>query len=69
IFYYLNITIPQKGYLEKQPFAKLVDTAIEKDRNRFCNFFQSSNTGGISFQLLESEALKKIYCENCTKSQ
>ena len=39
--------------------------AISINTSRFCAFFNSIDTGGISMQLLLDSFWKKVYCENC----
>jgi len=67
LFFYLNITIPFKKYYEKAYYAPLIERAKIADKKRFCDFFKSSNIGGISFQLLQHQPLKDFYCKICTQ--
>lgn len=65
LFHYLNVTIAYKKYYQQSYYQGLVDRAKKIDATSFCNFFRSSNAGGISFQLLQYEELKDIYCNSC----
>ena len=65
LFYYLNVTITHKKYYKNDYYQALINRAKKIDMPRFCNFFRSSNAGGISFQLLQEERLKNIYCNTC----
>ena len=65
LFYYLNVTIAYDKYYKEDYYQELVERARKIDRVGFCNFFQSSNAGGISFQLLQYKKLKDIYCKIC----
>ena len=39
--------------------------AINMNKNRFCKLFNSIDTGGVTFQLLQDEYLNETYWENC----
>lgn len=66
IFYFINLSFFDSGSAyESEDFSNAVLNAINLNRARFCLFFQSSNIGGASFQLLESEVLRKFNCDNC----
>jgi len=65
IFYYLNLLFFQPGMYESEEFEKAVLNAINHNRQRYCNFFNSIDKGGASMQLLEYDALRKTYCDNC----
>ena len=49
-------------------FRNAMLNAINLNRDRFCEFFQPAEKGGAGMQLLESEDLKKMYCENCFRN-
>jgi hypothetical protein len=65
IFYYLSLTIYDRKYTAGTSYRKTMLNAINMNRRRFCDLFLPSHAGGISFQLLEDNFLKKTYCENC----
>ncbi|MFN6945695.1 MAG: hypothetical protein ACK4ND_12180 [Cytophagaceae bacterium] len=66
IFYYVNLTIANyKSSKHNQIYHSVLMNAVQKNEERFCTLFNSITKGGISFQLLEDDHLKKVYCENC----
>ncbi len=65
LFYYINLTIAQPKTTSSKPYRSIMLNAINLNRTRFCAIFNPFGKGGISFQLLDSEYLKKTYCENC----
>jgi hypothetical protein len=65
LFYYINIMLMNPGNYETETFTNSVRNAIALNRKRFCRFFNPMNKGGASFQLLQDETLKEIYCEEC----
>jgi hypothetical protein len=67
IFYYLKMNIINWDMSKKAQFRTLMLNAIDKDRAGFCQIFYPKSLGGVTFQLLEEEFLKKTYCENCNK--
>jgi hypothetical protein len=66
IFYYLNLTIGDPKITNKENYKVVMLNAINANPARFCKMFDSVKNGGVSFQLLEYDLLKKIYCENCS---
>ncbi len=65
LFYYLELTL-HRNYFKTEPnYKKYVDHAISIDGDRYCQFFSSNTTGGISFQLLDNKELMKIHCAHC----
>ncbi|HSZ25391.1 MAG TPA: hypothetical protein VK766_06735, partial [Cytophagaceae bacterium] len=65
LFYYINLTIAQPKVTATKSYRAIMLNAINLNRERFCAIFKPFGKGGISFQLLDSEYLKKTYCENC----
>ncbi|MCU0429650.1 MAG: hypothetical protein MUF42_06725 [Cytophagaceae bacterium] len=67
IFFYINLTIVKPRVTSTNIYRTIMLNAINRNRSRFCKLFDPFGKGGISFQLLESEYLRKTYCENCLK--
>ncbi len=65
LFYYINLTIAQPKMTAAKSYRAIMLNAINLNQERFCNIFKPFGKGGISFQLLDNEYLKKTYCENC----
>jgi hypothetical protein len=65
LFYYLNLTITNKYAVQAQDYRTIMLNAINMNKDRFCKLFNSSLEGGVTFQLLENEYLRKTYCESC----
>jgi hypothetical protein len=65
IFYYLGLTIFDKRYSAGPSYRTTMLNAVNGDKLRFCQLFAPISEGGISFQLLDNEFLKKTWCENC----
>lgn len=65
IFYYLTLTLLKPKITATPDYRKIMLNAINMNRSRFCQMFEPSGKGGVSFQLLEDEFLRKGYCENC----
>lgn len=65
LFYYLNLTLINKRLTESSDYRTIMLNAINMNKERFCKIFNSINNGGVTFQLLENEYLRKTYCENC----
>ncbi len=66
LFYYINLTIVNKKLTASTDYRTIMLNAVTKNKERFCKLFAPSLQGGVTFQLLEDEFLKKNYCENCT---
>ena len=66
LFYYLNLTIIHDDRVANSDYRKIMLNAINRDKNRFCKMFDSPKLGGVTFQLLDNEFLKRTYCENCS---
>ncbi|MFL5728214.1 MAG: hypothetical protein ACJ75J_01900, partial [Cytophagaceae bacterium] len=68
LFYYLNLTITRSELNESKDYNAIMLNAINVNRQRYCNLFNTSGKdGGITFQLLENDYLKRTYCDNCAK--
>lgn len=65
LFYYLNLTLVMPNLTDDTDYRTIMLNAINMNKNRFCMLFNSNNDGGVTFQLLEDEYLRKTYCENC----
>ena len=67
LFYYLNLTLVKPELTASSNYRTIMLNAINMNRKRFCKIFNSINDGGVTFQLLEDEYLRKTYCENCNE--
>ncbi len=65
LFYYINLTIAQPKMTAAKSYRAIMLNAINQNQERFCNIFKPFGKGGISFQLLDNDYLKKTWCENC----
>ncbi len=65
VFYYLSLTIFETKHTREPAYRTTMLNAINGNRQRFCELFNTSGEGGISFQLLQDQYLKKTFCENC----
>lgn len=65
IFFYLNLTIIDPKNLKKAGYKSIISNASNKNKQRFCKMFDPYGKGGINFQLLKEDYLKKSYCEVC----
>ncbi|MCX2742604.1 hypothetical protein OO013_01940 [Mangrovivirga sp. M17] len=65
LFYYLRLYFVESGLTFNDNSKQLVRKAIARNKERFCQFFNSKSQGGASFQLRNSEFLNNIYCETC----
>lgn len=65
LFYYLNLTLIDDSIVENPEYRTIMLNAINMDKQRFCKLFDSSEKGGVTFQLLKNKYLRKTYCENC----
>jgi hypothetical protein len=65
LFYYLNLTLIDEKMTIRSDYRTIMLNAYNINPLRFCEIFESSIKGGVTFQLLENEYLKKTYCENC----
>jgi len=65
LFYYLNLTLINKVLTSEPNYRTILLNAYNMNPKRFCKLFNSVESGGVTFQLLEDEYLRKTYCENC----
>ncbi len=65
LFYFINLTILRERYVKSEDYRKIMMNAYNINPVRFCNMFNSIKNGGITFQLLEDDYLRRYYCENC----
>lgn len=63
LFYYLNLTLVNKTLTKKLDYRTIMLNAINMNKTRFCNLFNSVENGGVTFQLLEDDYLRKTFCE------
>ncbi len=67
LFYYLNLTIIDENLTKRPEYRTIMLNAINSNKTRFCDLFNAIGQGGVTFQLLENEYLRKTYCESCNK--
>ena len=67
LFYYINLSIIDSDLISQKEYRAMMLNAYSKNPERFCKLFNSIKNGGITFQLLESDFLRKTYCESCAK--
>ncbi|HOS84671.1 MAG TPA: hypothetical protein PK199_07125 [Bacteroidales bacterium] len=65
LFYYINLTIGDEKITKQQSYRTIMLNAYNLNKTRYCKIFNSIDNGGVSFQLLENDFLRKTYCENC----
>ena len=65
LFYYLNLTMVNEPITREADYRIIMLNAIEQNKKRYCKLFEPSNNGGVTFQLLDNEYLRKTYCESC----
>ncbi|MCI5057256.1 MAG: hypothetical protein MRY83_14170 [Flavobacteriales bacterium] len=65
LFYYIELTLHKDYLKKKKEYKGYINHALLLDQNRYCQFFQSKDNGGVSFQLLKNETLKSVYCDKC----
>lgn len=68
LFYYIGLTMYDKRNTSSQAYRTFLLNIVNSNRTRFCQLFTPVPQGGITFQLLEDEFLKKTWCENCNLS-
>ena len=66
LFYYLNLTLVDRDLTQTSEYRSIMLNAFNRNKIRYCKFFDASNDGGVTFQLLEDDYLRDTYCENCT---
>jgi len=67
LFYYLNLTLIDDQITRRNEYRTILLNAYNLNNSRFCELFNPFGKGGLSFQLLENEYLRRTYCENCNK--
>jgi len=67
LFYFINLSFYQPVRYKTDFFKAALLNAININPERYCNFFKPNHNGGTSFQLLEEELFKQLYCESCSK--
>lgn len=65
LFYYLNLTLVNTELTQNSDYRTIMLNAINMNKKRFCKLFNAVEDGGVTFQLLEDEYLRKTYCESC----
>ncbi len=65
LFYYLNLTIIDEKMTKRSDYRAILLNAYNINPARFCGIFEPFGEGGITFQLVENEYLRKTYCESC----
>ncbi|ALJ05825.1 hypothetical protein APS56_12105 [Pseudalgibacter alginicilyticus] len=65
LFYYLNLTLIDKELTKDSNYRTILLNAYNMNKERFCKLFNSTDKGGVTFQLLENPYLRNTYCENC----
>ncbi|MGB5943418.1 MAG: hypothetical protein WBG71_11100 [Leeuwenhoekiella sp.] len=65
LYYYLNLTIINQKLTSTEDYRTVLLNAYNRNKERYCHMFAAVAEGGITFQLLDDEYLRKSYCENC----
>ena len=65
LFYYLNLTLINEELTKDSDYRTALLNAYNMNETRFCELFNAVDNGGVSFQLLANQYLRKTYCENC----
>lgn len=65
LFYYLNLTLINTEMLEKEDYRTILLNANTINPKRFCKLFNPIEKGGVTFQMLENDFLREVYCEGC----
>ncbi len=65
LFYFINLTIVDDREVGKGYYGEILEKAHRMNPQRFCHLFDVYGSGGITFQLLENEKLKRSYCAKC----
>jgi len=69
LFYYINLVIVKDEVTKKNDFRNILLNAYNVNPTRFCKLFNSYESGGVTFQLLQNDYLKRSYCESCKKNK
>ncbi len=67
LFYYLNLTITKEELIHTDPYKAILLNAVNMNKKRFCKLYNSALNKGVTFQLLEDDNLRAMYCESCSK--
>jgi outer membrane protein OmpA-like peptidoglycan-associated protein len=65
LFYYLNLTLIDEKLTKRKDYRTIMLNAYNLNKSRYCELFNAFGQGGVTFQLLENEYLRKTYCESC----
>lgn len=65
LFFYLNLTLIDEKMTKRSDYRTILLNAYNINPSRFRKIFEPYGQGGVTFQLLENEYLRKIYCESC----
>ncbi|MFN3909007.1 MAG: OmpA family protein [Flavobacterium sp.] len=65
LFYYLNLTLINKELMKKDDYRTILLNANTINPKRFCRMFDAIDKGGVTFQMLENDFLRGVYCEGC----
>lgn len=66
LFYYLNLTLINKELTKTDAYRTIMLNAVNLNKERYCELFNTPSKDGITFQLLKDDYLRANYCENCT---
>ncbi|MBT8245775.1 MAG: hypothetical protein HKP48_08665 [Winogradskyella sp.] len=65
LFYYLNLTLINKDLTKTEAYRAIMLNAVNINKKRYCQLFDSPEKDGVTFQLLKDDYLRANYCENC----
>ncbi|MFT5925660.1 MAG: hypothetical protein ACI9WL_000401 [Rubritalea sp.] len=65
LFYYINQTIVSNTMVAQNDYRVILNNANGQNPKRFCKLFDASTEGGVTFQLVDNDYLRRSYCENC----
>ncbi|RNC87883.1 MAG: hypothetical protein ED556_01440 [Winogradskyella sp.] len=65
LFYYLNLTLINQELTQTDEYRTIMLNAVNLNKERFCQLFNSPEKDGVTFQLLKDDYLRANYCENC----
>lgn len=66
LFYYLNLTLINKELTKTDAYRAIMLNAVNLNKERYCELFNTPAKDGVTFQLLKDDYLRANYCENCT---
>ena len=67
LFYYIKLTILDDEITSTDDYRAILLNAASQNQERYCNLFNSSEEGGITFQLMDNQYLRSSYCQNCSE--